>query len=290
MTLYLTDSSEFARALRDALKADESSSDRSRATLEGDRRGAARAADTPPAVVERLPHRVVAAAATTGALVEKHHPEVIAVVLSLPDDASERTGIVYRCTVAGEAWIPEVTFDHTEQALSVAAATEEDAAHAGGLDHEAAGQDAEAKVTANARVVVSGAAAAAIGGAISRTSPAQVVAIAAGTGAPRRVADRAVELAGRIHADNARARLRREGGAAVSQAVRLGGEIADRLRLTSTQRSRFLQAARAAAVRGGEVPPALHGEETGSVASKAEAKHRLAELERLLGEWRRDEV
>ncbi|MFW5716152.1 MAG: hypothetical protein ACOC0E_01765 [Spirochaetota bacterium] len=272
MTLYLTDSDRIARALRRAN--DES------------------------AEVRTLPKRLTSSAAAVGAFVEELRPGFVVVVATDrnaaaggrtaggstdpeaagdedPSDqgATARLGIVYRCTVAGEAWIPEVSFDHGEEPVE---------AHA----EPPSGPSGEIGVR---RVTVSHASAAAIAASVARTSPDRVLAVVAAEVSDG-VAERIVRLADQAAQAGRLGDRMRQGRPEVNKTVTLAGEVADRLRLTATQRARFLQAARSAAIRGGEVPHPLQRADTDRVANKAGAKRKLAELERLLSEWKRDQV
>ncbi|MFW5688336.1 MAG: hypothetical protein ACOC1U_02100 [Spirochaetota bacterium] len=282
MTLYLTDSDRIARALR---RTNEESAE-----------------------VRTLPKRLTSSAAAVGAFVEELRPGFVVVVATDrnapaggrtaggstaagrtaggstdpeaagdedPSDqgATARLGIVYRCTVAGEAWIPEVSFDHGEEPVE---------AHA----EPPSGPSGEIGVR---RVTVSHASAAAIAASVARTSPDRVLAVVAAEVSDG-VAERIVRLADQAAQAGRLGDRMRQGRPEVNKTVTLAGEVADRLRLTATQRARFLQAARSAAIRGGEVPHPLQRADTDRVANKAGAKRKLAELERLLSEWKRDQV
>ncbi|MFW6292670.1 MAG: hypothetical protein ACOC7V_10115, partial [Spirochaetota bacterium] len=103
------------------------------------------------------------------------------------------------------------------------------------------------------------------------------------------LAERAAEAGRRALEAARKAAARSSGGDAVSESVRIGGTVAERLRLTATQRARFLQAVRSAAARSGRVPSPVETEIDYPAVNKAEAKRRLAELERRLSEWERAE-
>ena len=215
-------------------------------------------------VVHRLPGRPTTAAAFTGRWVATEVPDTVVVATSLIDDASDRTAIVCRFTIGEESWIPDVLFEHECETLSVVAGQQ---------------QDGDARVAP--------AAAAAAAAAVAVLAPARVLFIATGSAAKSRLPQLVVDLGNRSLERYERGKRRSEGGPHVSQAVRLGGELSDRLRLTATQRVRFLQTVRAAAIRGGELPPPLSEESPARTNTKAEAKKRLAELEQRLEEWKR---
>lgn len=245
MILYLTDRPEIARALRAATAADDKAGPR----------------------VETLPERLLAAAATAGRLIGEIAPRTVAVATFLPG-AAERVGLVYRVRAGGDAWVPDVAFDHDVEALTLCAKGEDCAAGEAPVERAAAG---------------------ALAAALTALPPARVVGIAGGESAIDRIVEVATTSAARAIEADRRSTAVRDGDDSVGESVRIGGEVADRLRLTATQRARFLQAVRSAAVRGGRVPSAIELESDHPAVDKAEAKRRLAELERRLSEWERAE-
>ena len=227
-------------------------------------------ADDDPASIARLPDRLTSAAAAAGREIERVHPAVAVIAARIANTAEDGPGVVYRLTIAGETWMPDVSFAHGDPALSVQTMPDEPGTGATGTVSPAAG--------------------AACAAAISILGPGAVVMVA---GQP----DRADQIAERVRSYGTaaarrehEARDREEGGDAVRETVRLGGEIAELLRLTATQRARFLKRARAAAVRGGEVPHPVQESMGSSPRTKAEAQRRLAELEERLDEWKRTGV
>lgn len=218
--------------------------------------------------VRQLPKRITTAAALTGRWVTEEAPESVVVATSLTDEPGDRTAVVYRLTLGEETWIPDVLFDHDHEALSVTAG--------------AGDTEVESRIPSPA--------AAAAAAAIALLGPARVLVVATGADAKNRLPDLVLSLGRRGLEQLRRGERRSEGGEHVPEAVRLGGDLAERLRLTTTQRARFLQAVRSAAIRGGEVPAPLSMEGETRANTKAEAKHRLEELERRLQEWKRAEV
>ncbi|MFW5741765.1 MAG: hypothetical protein ACOC2D_00695 [Spirochaetota bacterium] len=244
MMLYLSDRNQIVGALR-------------RATDDGD----------PTAHVEFLPHRFLAAAATTGRLIGELAPSAVAVATFLPGE-TERVGIAYRARAGGDAWVPDVLFDHDAQALTLCT---------------------DGEPCSSGERPVSRAAGGAFAAALAVLPPARVVGVAGGAASIDRIVDLATSSAQRALEVVARAEAVRDGDDAVGKSVRLGGAVADRLRLTATQRARFLQAVRSAAVRGGRVPSPIESESDHPSVDKTEAKRRLAELEQRLAEWERAE-
>ncbi|MFW5884415.1 MAG: hypothetical protein ACOCVW_02935 [bacterium] len=217
--------------------------------------------------IEVLPERLLAAASTTGRLIGELAPELVAICALLPEGA-DRAGVVYRIRVGGDAWVADVPFDHDAPALNLCAPGEGCAA---------------------AEEPVGRAAAGAFAAALVALPPARVIGVAGGEAAVDRVVDLATTSLGRALEAARKAAARSSGGDAVSESVRIGGTVAERLRLTATQRARFLQAVRSAAARSGRVPSPVETESDHPAVNKAEAKRRLAELERRLSEWERAE-
>lgn len=244
MIIYLTDRQEIASALREAS-----------------------AGGAEEARIDVLPERLLAAAATTARLIGEQAPELVAVVALLLEGA-DRSGIVYRTRVGGDAWVADVPFDHDAPALNLCATGEGCSAGEEPIGRAAAG---------------------AFAAALSALPPARVIGVAGGEAAVDRVVDLATASVARALEAARESSARSNGGDAVSESVRIGGTVADRLRLTATQRARFLQAVRSAAARGGRVPSPVELESDHPAVDKAEAKRRLAELERRLAEWERAE-
>jgi len=215
----------------------------------------------------RLPARLTTAAGYAGVEIGRTDPEVVVVATTIDGDSSDRVGVVYRLSIAGHAWVPDVAFDHDCESLSAATT-------------DAGEPDA---------VRVSEEAAAAAAAALGLLAPHRVLVIAGGAAATERIAGAAATLGQRLLARYRSAAALADGPAHVTETVRMGGALAERLRLTATQRSRFLTAARSAAVRGGEVPSPVRDEEPDRPRTKEEAKRRLAELEERLREWQRGE-
>ncbi len=218
--------------------------------------------------VHELPARITTAAAFTGRWVANEAPDTVVVATSLIDDPGDRTAVVYRLTLGDETWIPDILFDHDHEALGVAAGSR----HPG----------TESRIPP--------AAAAAAAAAIALLGPARVLVVATGAAAKSRLPDLVLDLGRQALEHHRRGRRRSEGGDHVPKAVRIGGGLAERLRLTKTQRARFLQAVRSAAVRGGGVPAPLSAESEVRANTKTEAKRRLEELEARLQEWKRADV
>lgn len=242
MILYLTDRDEIVGALR-------------RATDDA----------VGNAHVEILPRRFLAAAATTGRLIGELAPNAVAVATFLPGE-TERVGLAYRARVGGDAWVPDVLFDHDAEALTLCT---------------------EGEPCSSGEQRVSRAAAGAFAAALAVLPPARVVGVAGGAASVDRIVEVAARSARRALETESRAASVRDGDDAVGESVRLGGAVADRLRLTATQRARFLQAVRSAAVRGGRVPSPIESESDHPSVDKTEAKRRLADLEQRLAEWER---
>lgn len=264
MTLYLTDHTETARALRKRL------------TMHADP-NASGVARGETSTLRRLPTRLVAASAFAGWAIANELPEVVVVVAALALGNSAAPGIIYRLELADEAWLPDVTYRHAGEAQSLAAA--------------APWGPATARRELPA-ITPSGAGA--LAGALSMLSPHQVVGVTTTDGHESAAVELATSCASRAADTERAARRRRTGGGHVEESIRMGGALADRLRLTATQRAEFLNTVRGAAVRGGSVPAPLTARvddtsETRAI-TKAEAKRRLAELARLLDAWGSDEA
>lgn len=271
MTLFLTDHAATARELRSRLGS------HTRPAGADDARGEEESRPAPDAaVIRRLPSRFVSSAALTGSAIASDAPEVVVVVALLNSPTRHAPSVVYRLELADEAWMPDVTFAHAGEGRTVSTATPWGAAHDG---------EEPARV--------SPAAAGAFAGALSLLAPHQVVGVVTSEERAEAAAELAITCAARGADAERAARARTSGGDHVSQSVRLGDALADRLRLTATQRARFLKSVRSAAVRSGRVPAALATQSGNAGARKAvtkhEAKRRLAEMERLLDEWADDE-
>lgn len=237
------------------------------------RGGARPAGDDPPEILS-LPRRLPAAAAVTGRLVAEHAPDVVVVLSgslsSRSDDELPALGVVYRLNAGGDIWIPDVLYDHDGEALCVVAQSNE--GHTAGS-------------------LVSPAFAGAFAAAISLLGPDRVVGVLSGTDDVTGVVGFAETLAKRCEATVLRANAMREGAEHIQATRELCVQVADRLRLTTTQRARFARAARAAAVRCGGVPRVIEGFEHGQrVGTKTEAKRRLAVIEAALNGVARAEV
>ena len=213
-----------------------------------------------------LPRRLTSSAAVTGQAVATCDPDLVVIVTPLIEDRSAPVSVIYRVALADEAWIPDVTFSHDEPGLSVSTQA----------------------IPGSATISV--AAASAVAAALALLPPSRVLAMAAGPDNLDAVPETVVKLSQALSAVAERTRRGHEGDETVNQSVRLGGEIAERLSLTAKQRARFLRSVRSAAIRGGVVPGPLEREASTGVTSKAEAKRRLAELERRLNEWKRAEI
>lgn len=218
--------------------------------------------------VETLPDRLLAATATAGRLVGELAPRIVAIAGLLPG-APGRLGVVYRVRAGGDAWVADVAFDHDAEALNLCADGESCAS----------GEEPIARAFAGAFAAT-----------VATLPPARVMGVAGGEAAIERIADLATTCAARALEATRRAAEVRDGGEVVGESVRLGGAVADRLRLTATQRARFLRAVRSAAVRGGHVPSPIELESDHPAVDKAEAKRRLADLERRLAEWERADI
>lgn len=213
----------------------------------------------------RLPRRLTTAAGFTGGQIALLDPEIVVVATVLRADDSDRTAVVYRLSVAGENWIPDVRFDHECEAISV------DAGRPGSEDEVH---------------FVSPEAASAAAAAIALRGADRVLFVAAGAAAAGELPGLIDLLGPRILAGLRRDRRRRSGDAHVVQAIGRAEELADQLRLTVTQRARLIQTVRSAAVRGGAVPAPLTDADATRAGTKEEAKRRLAMLEDRLRGWK----
>ena len=252
--------------------------------------GGARPDGDAPRIIS-LPRRLPAAAAVTGRLVAEHAPDVIAVLSqaleALSADEPDRCGVVYRLDAGGDVWIPDVLYEHDGEALCAVAESR---------DVEPAGRQllssGSGKVHGcSSAHPVSPAFAGAFAAAISLLGPQRVVGVLAGANDVERLIVFAETLAKRCEETVLRAAGIRDGASHVQATREVCGRIADRLRLTATQRARLFRVGRSAAVRCGSVPPVLEEfEDEQRVGTKVEAKRRLAAIEHALEETARAEL
>ena len=225
-------------------------------------------------VLHVLPHRLAAAAAVTGRLIGETDPDVVIVLSRVMDDQSDRLAVVYRLEAADDVWVPDVLFDHDGDAVSAFAAPPPPAMPS----------------TGDPIALVAPAFGGALAAAIALLGPGRVVGVLSGEASVDRLPEFARGVAERAAAGVLQSRRSRDGGDHVLRSASLAGELADRLRLTVTQRARLLRVARSAAVRAGEIPPPLLSDQTTRPGTKTDAKRRLAELEAALAGTARAEV
>ncbi|TVQ17606.1 MAG: hypothetical protein EA382_18635 [Spirochaetaceae bacterium] len=215
-----------------------------------------------------LSRRVAAAAAEAAQTIERLRPDVVVIAgactrADVP--AGGKPALVYRAIAGGDAWIPDVLFDHR-------------------LDPATITESVPAWSTAVSLTLGSPERVAAIVGPTDTEE--QIAALA---GAVVQVADSLTALIDRILACSS---------PTVAAAVDHAERIAERWRLTRTQRLRLASIARHAAIRAGEVPlalvraalPADTSQHAPSTLSKQEAKRWIERLEQEITEFGRASV